>query len=376
MGIALLALVFGVMATLLFTRGGPAISEAARSGPLVVDSEPRGVEVQFIGEGAAELNQRYGGRSTPFTIREGIVIGTPIVAKFSKEGFLGLERELPPLETDVRPEPLFVELKKKAKEDAMGTLILFSKPRGARVKIDGAYVAGETPLNNVYVKAKALHQIEFELTGFSKRIETVMVDAGSQKVLDVELTPDPNAQQASAATQTQNTAASVQPVPSQPTPSESAATAASEKKTNLPRLPAKGYLNLDSNVAVDVKLGGRFLGATPIEKLALKAGKHKLRLESEAEGFYFFKGVHIRSGRTSSVDVQLGKGKLATNAKPWAKVRVGNASGKDTPARFELFEGTYQVQFECPNKEIMARKVAIKPGSTSSLSVDCNASTP
>ena len=372
-GIAALALIFGVMVTLLLTRATPSMNAEPRSGPLVVDSEPRGVTVVFSGQGAEQVNKRYGERRTPFTIQEGIVIGPPLLARFSKETYLSIERELPPLESDVRPEPLFVELKRKQAADAVGTLILFSKPHGARVKIDGQRIEGQTPLNNVYVKAKVLHQVEFELAGYKKRIETLTVLAGNQKVLEVVLSPDANAQIPKATSSVQENQPRVENIDTSVLSNEAKKP---KKPKNLPRLAAKGRLNLNSNVSVDVKTGRKFLGTAPLEGVPLKAGRHKIRLENEDEGFYLYKSVNVRSGKTSTIDIHLGKGTFSTNAKPWAKVKVGKASGKDTPARFELFEGTYRVEFECPNKEILSRTITIKPKATSSLVVDCNANAP
>ncbi len=69
--------------------------------------------------------------------------------------------------------------------------------------------------------------------------------------------------------------------------------------------PAVGYLTLTTAPSTTASLGGRSLGATPLERVALPPGTHALRLVDEARGIDRELEVEIRAGQTTEHRVEL-----------------------------------------------------------------------
>ncbi|OGR09218.1 MAG: hypothetical protein A2341_23620 [Deltaproteobacteria bacterium RIFOXYB12_FULL_58_9] len=342
-------------------------SELPRSGTLAVDSEPRGARVVFVGPGADELNQLYEGYRTPFAIVEGVPVQHGMKMQIIKDGFDFVETDLPPLEVGVVPQPIFVELTGSG-EKAEGTLVVLSTPPGAEVWLDGNRVNSRTPLNNLRVRGGEMHKIEVRLAGYIPKWETVYVEAGSRRFIEATLFQestgaDPNPE---------NPIPAIAPTEDAIAPS-SLPDAGPTNPPDPPRQPTggKSYLTVTSPHKLKVTVDRKNVGETPIRKLAVDSGVRQLRLYDEKEGFTLRRKVRLVAGRTETVDIRPGKGKLSVNATPWAWVRIGKSKPAETPMRIDLFEGEYAVLFECPDGSRKRENTRVTPGQTTSLSVSC-----
>ncbi len=332
--------------------------EQPRSGQLIVESEPRGARVVFLGPGAAELNERYDGRGyrTPFTISEGVPVASGLRARFLKDGFEVVERELPALKEGVVPEPLFAELTLVDEKAQAGSLILLSTPSGADVYLDGNKVEGKTPLADIRVRGGETHKVEYHLQGYEARSETVYVEPGSRRFIEMALFASKKKAESKA--------------------EESAAAPSSEladKRRSDNARPAGGraYITVTSPLKLRVSVGGRFVGETPLRRLAVEPGLQRISLASPSEGFSTRRKVRLAAGRTETIDVKPQKGNLALNATPWAWVRLGKASPSETPVRLQVYEGDYEVTFECPDGRKKVEHAHVNADQTSSVSVSC-----
>ncbi|MEK7704245.1 MAG: serine/threonine-protein kinase, partial [Myxococcota bacterium] len=321
------ALVLGLATSLVLVLSSDKIdaSHLPRSGPLTVDSEPRGARIEWQGPGAEALNERYETYRTPVTITEGVPVDVPMRARFFKDGFDVAEVDLPQRVAGVQPEPLFVELRAGKALAQPATLVLLSTPPGAEVWVDGNRVPGTTPLNEVRVGGAQNHAIEFRLAGYELRTMSVYAEPGGRRFVDVTLP-----QLASAV--------------AKPPPRADSAPAPDTTPDGKDRRPAgteeaRGFLTITSPVVLKVKVDGRPVGETPVRHLALDAGGHRIDLDSAQEGIDLQRRVRIRGGRTENLAIQLRKGNLAINAVPWARVSFGKVSTAETPLRVELYEG-------------------------------------
>ena len=93
----------------------------------------------------------------------------------------------PPSQPPVQPvaEPVPAEKAPPPAAAAQGTLVVASKPTGARVVLDGRE-AGKTPLTLRDVKPGS-HKVRLELTGYRSWSSTVRVAAGRQRKVAASL---------------------------------------------------------------------------------------------------------------------------------------------------------------------------------------------
>ncbi|MEE8408989.1 MAG: serine/threonine-protein kinase, partial [Myxococcota bacterium] len=363
--VALMLVGVGVVAAFFLVNKRRDLRTMPRSGMLTVDSEPRGARVEFIGPGADQLNNRYGGRFTPFTIREGLPVENALRVRFLKDGFEVAEVDMPELEAGVVPEPLFVELPTGEEGREPGALILLTTPPGATVWVDGNRIDGTTPHNDVRVRGGETHKVEAYLKGYESRWETVYVEPGSRRFIEMTLTPDKDA------------TAGTPPggKPPEPTVGSPGAppSAKAKAKAKAPVAAASGssYLTVTSPLKLRVTVDSRYVGETPVRRLELKAGVRRIKLHSSSEGFTVRRKVRLAAGRTETLDIKPRRGNLALNADPWAWVSVGKASPSETPVRLKLYEGEYAVLFECPDGRRKRENARVVPGQTTSLSVSC-----
>jgi len=351
--VALGALLLGLGVTVGLVMSSSRLNprHAQRTGPLEIDSEPRGARVELVGKGVEPINGRYNRTRTPFTITEGLPANVPLSARFAREGYESVEVHVPAVEAGITPEPLFVQLTpSRAVSGSPATLIVLSTPKGAQVWIDGDQIPGETPLTNVQVVGAQTHKIEYRLRGYQQRVVSYYVEPGARRFVDEQLVPErPGTPQA---------------LPSSPD-------AASAPKGNSPAGTGPGFLSVSAAVPLKVSIPGRQLGQTPLRKVSLDAGTYRVSLENEEKGINLHRRVQIEAGQTEVIDIHVVKGDLSVNAIPWATVQVGKTSKVETPAQIALYEGEYEVVFECPNGQKKQEKAKVTAGQTTSLSVNC-----
>ncbi|MEZ4269878.1 MAG: serine/threonine-protein kinase [Myxococcota bacterium] len=322
------------------------------TGPLTIDSEPRGARVELIGAGVKSINKKYAGYRTPFSVVEGIPADTSLKVRIIKDGFPIKDLDVPPTPTGVVPQPLFAELQAQVPLQD-GTLFFLSTPEGATVSVDDEKLPGQTPLKEIRLKGGQIHRFEFRLAGFHSHQESLFVESGARRVVSVELAPlkKPNAKIPAAKGDTVVTTNSADPdaapqAPQQDSQKEDSSDEAGNGPEDTPS--SRAFLSLTSAMPMKVTIG-RFVGTTPVRKLALSPGVHRVRLESKAEGFVLYRKVRLQAGRSENLNVTPAKGKLAVNAVPWAFAKIGNQKANQTPFSVQLHEGEYDVVFECPD---------------------------
>jgi hypothetical protein len=159
----------------------PAVKPSAPPGHVVVRSTPAGASVTIDGKPAGHA---------PLTARD-LTLGTHSVV-LSRSGFVSETRRV----TLTRRAPsstITVTLKaeRAARADAapkgaaMGTLTVDSRPRGARVTIDGRAI-GVTPLSASGL-APGVHTVRVELAGYKPVTTEVTVKAGETARIAVTL---------------------------------------------------------------------------------------------------------------------------------------------------------------------------------------------
>ncbi len=153
--------------------------------------------------------------------------------------------------------------------------------------------------------------------------------------------------------------------PTNPTPTRTAEPVdageppASERKA----APAPdAFLSLTSNAPVEVWLGPKRLGATPLSRVRVKPGRLSLRLKNPKLGLARTVKLELRRGAELSREVTFGKGELSVNVSPWADVWLdGEKLGQTPLAAREVWEGRHQLRLSSPLgvKELV---VEVAPG--------------
>lgn len=397
--IALVTLVFGIAAAivLIYASHRRAPGELPRSGPLAIDSEPRGARIIFYGLGADILNGRYDGARTPFTVSEGIPVESMLEAEFVKDGYMVVKQTLPKLEEDKTPEPLFAELVAEAGTEK-ATLVVMSTPPGAELWIDGEK-RGVTPVTDVRVDGSMQHKVELKLAGHNTRFDQIYVEPGERRFVEASLektggsapAPTPPAAGSNSSSQAKTTAPAPQPrndrtdrgdksdrpaLVNKPSP-----TLKNDVKDNdrdedvdglkVPKSTGKGYVSIESSVPLKVYVGDKLLGDTPLKRVAIDTGNQKLRLVNDREGISMQRKITVKAGAIENINIQLRRGSLAVNATPWAWVRIGSRQPVETPLRLDVYEGDYTVRFECPDGKQMRDTAHVVAGKTATLSASC-----
>lgn len=354
----IMSLVISVTLVLISKRNGP--EDVPRSGPLVVDSEPRGARVIFSGLTSAELNERYGGYRTPFNIDEGIAVGAILRAEFVKDGFSKKIIDLPSVSEARVPPVLFAELVPDTKANR-AVLMLTTTPPGADLYLSGNPVDGKTPLEEVEIPARELVRIEVRMQGYEPASDSVFAAPGDRVVKSYSLTPKEGSVGEKAVTP-------------EPTPDEHPEPKDPPEGKKHRTVAKKGYLSVNAPLNLRIYLGNRSIGQAPTKRIALPVGTHRIRLENPSEGLVLSRRIRIKPGQTESIDLRLEKGNLAVQASPWANVTRGKQSVVQTPSRWSgLYEGDYRLRFECPDGKTFTKTVEVKGGSTGTAKVDCRA---
>ncbi len=391
--IALVVLVFGIAAAiiLVYASHRRAPGELPRSGPLAIDSEPRGAHIVFYGLGADMLNARYDGARTPFTVSEGIPVDAMLEAEFIKDGYVIVKQALPKVEEDIVPEPLFAELTAEAGTEK-ATLVVMTTPPGAELWVDGEK-RGTTPVTDVRVDGAMQHKIELKLAGHTTRIDQLYVEPGERRFFETTL--DKVVAPGALPTATPpNASPKATPSPAPLPRSEARAPDKSDRPAlvnkpsptlvrearddddeadgaRAPKAAGKGYVSIDSSVPLKVYMGERLLGDTPLKRVALEVGQQKLRLVNDREGISMTRKIRVSAGAVETIDIKLRRGSLAVNATPWAWVRIGSRQPVETPLRLDVYEGDYTVRFECPDGKQMKDTAHVVAGKTATLSASC-----
>jgi serine/threonine-protein kinase len=93
-----------------------------------------------------------------------------------------------------------------------------------------------------------------------------------------------------------------------------------------------------------VTLGGKVIGTTPLEAVELPVGKHTLALASSRFGIQRSLTVEVAAGELTTKTVDVPRGKLVINARPFAEVYVDGEHVGTTPVTRPVYEGRHEVK--------------------------------
>jgi serine/threonine-protein kinase len=316
-----------LLAGVLVAVAIPGQSEPPNIAALTVDSEPRGAAVTFTGPGSADLNERYRAVRTPFLLQ-----GAPegALARFTRDGFEPVDVTVPAV--DATTPPLLVEFTAPRQ---VGALQVTSEPPGAAIWVDARNTGLRTPAT-VEVNGALNHALLLKKEGHADVSEERFVGFGESVAIHGELAP---------------TAPS--PVPSpRPAPKPTAS------------------LTIRSDVAMSVWVDKRSLGTTPIRAAEVEAGMRNLRFVSDEHGFTMERKVQLRAGG-KTLTVNPARGRLSLNADPWAKVLIAGKELGTTPLSKEMYEGRYEVEFQCPDGKRVKKDVQVEGDGKVAATADC-----
>ncbi len=106
-----------------------------------------------------------------------------------------------------------------------------------------------------------------------------------------------------------------------------------------------GKLTLASKPrGLNVSLNGRSLGTTPLEAVDLPPGKHTLTVSSQRFGIARAVVVEIKAGALTKQTLDVPRGKLSVNARPFAEVYINGEHVGTTPLTRPVYEGRHEVK--------------------------------
>ena len=346
MMVALLSVGLGLLITLggLYWKRSQEPAHLVRSGPVIIESKPPGASVIFHGPGAQAWNNKYLDEKTPVIIEEGLPSSGEWSVTLKKSGFEDVLVSLPTFDPAPSPATVTIPLKIEYDIENQGTVTLITDPPGAHISIDGEDIMQVTPLQDWSTSSMTKHEVELVLPGYLPHYEVFKVETDSHLSIRVKLE-----------------------LKSAQLDADSVVSKSQQDHMK------HGYLTVRAPSRMRVFVDGKLSGVTPLKRKFLTVGEHQVEIRNEQTGLRLTRKTRIRPGSTSLVGISKKKGFLSVNAKPWAKFKIGTQSFQETPHRAPLFEGTYEVRFECPDGHTLTREVAIRPGRTSPLVVDCEA---
>jgi hypothetical protein len=257
---AILVVVVGVVGGLAWA-GRLYYARQTTPGTVVIESNPRGAEI-FV-DGASK-------GITPLTI----------ALSPGKHALELRRRGVPPRQftLDVSPGEQLKQQIDLSNARAVGTLVVTSTPKGARVLVDGKE-RGVTPLtlSDLFVGS---HAVVLDSTEGSV-LRNVQIQAGGSVTLDEAI--------------------------------------------------FSGWIAVFAPFELQIYEGKRFLGTTENERIMMKAGRHELELVNTRLGFRETHAVDVKPGATVPVNVQSAQGTLRITAPEGAEVFIDGQRVGQTP---------------------------------------------
>jgi hypothetical protein len=274
-------------------------------GTVVIESNPRGAEV-FVDGSSKGL--------TPLTI----------ALPAGKHALELRRRGVPPRQftLDVSPGEQIKQQIDLSNARVVGTLVIASNPKGAKVLVDGKE-RGVTPLTLSDLSVGA-HAVTLDSTEGSVR-RTVQIQAGGSVTLDEAI--------------------------------------------------FSGWIAVFAPFDLQVYEGKHFLGTTENERIMLKAGLHELELVNTRLGFRETRSVDVKPGATVPVNVQSAQGTLRITAPDGADVFIDNKRVGVTPlAEQHVPLGTHEIVVKHP--QLGERRITATVTSSAPAEVNVDFSKP
>jgi serine/threonine protein kinase len=151
-----------------------------------------------------------------------------------------------------------------------------------------------------------------------------------------------------------------------------------EHPTNPETSPAAEgvHLVLKSEPAVRIKvLQGKHVRAQGKSPLSahVPPGNYEVEVYDEAQGIFHEDKITAK-GESVHETFTVGKGVMLISSFPWSNVSVDGKALGTTPQKWEGYEGTHAVTFECstPDKKKDAQKIEVKPGAQVRVKGKCD----
>ncbi len=133
-----------------------------------------------------------------------------------------------------------------------------------------------------------------------------------------------------------------------------------EKRAEAPAAAEKGALKVTSEPSVWVYDGEARLGRTPLE-IKLEPGRHDIRYVDKTKDLEVKSRVEIKSGQTSTRDLNFGVGTLRIQAPEGTKAFVGTRFIGEAPFKpLDLFEGRHRLKLK-KGSEVVEEWIDVPP---------------
>lgn len=134
---------------------------------------------------------------------------------------------------------------------------------------------------------------------------------------------------------------------------------------------AAGWLALSAPFDVQLYENADLIGSGSAARIMLQAGRHDIRIVSQALGFEETRRVDVAGGKVSTVKVDAPKAALSANARPWADVLIDGANVGQTPlANLSVSLGSHEVLFRHPQLGEQRQTVVVTAKGPNRISVD------
>jgi hypothetical protein len=155
--------------------------------------------------------------------------------------------------------------------------------------------------------------------------------------------------------------------------------------------PGNGHLTLVADSPVQVSIDGKPVGRTPIKKIAVTPGRHRIQYQSKALGSQVEFEVKAKADKqtTCTYSFETGQNRceeeggsvpptktgLTLHSEPVAEVFLdGNSIGKTPFELFELNPGHYKLEFRASGFQSITKEVDVSEGQNVKVEVQLSAS--
>jgi len=360
------------------------------------------LKVKLQAFGALEVTASHAGQPAPAQVAvDGKGVGiAPVSVKNLAAGTYEVGVRAPGLASltrRVRIKPGKTVSVARALKESKGKLTVTSQPAGAEV-LEGQDVLGKTPLRRRSL-GSGPHQLSLRLKGYAPASIKVDVPEGKEVKESIKLTPLPG-------TLVVITTASDRPLPGTDvrvdgqlvgrtpltwgnlTPGKHTVEIAragvvpvkrsvrvgpgGRVELTIPLRVPEGKLTLTSKPAgAEVLLGEEVLGTTPLQAVAIAAGRHTLKVRKE--GFLSVDvAVHVQDRKPAKARTTLKPVPptlVVESTPPAASVRInGKPAGKTPLRRTDLPPGSYQVELELKGHRGVKRSVELEDRKVAKIS--------
>ncbi len=204
-----------------------------------------------------------------------------------------------------------------------GHMMVDSDPEGAAVFVDDRPTNKSTP-TEIELTGNTVHQVEVRREDYEPRRWSVNLAPGERSTLRFMLvhSPEPEAPDASTGEPEQDDLA---------------------KPSAVPKGHARATLTLESTPPTEVYVGGARAGATPLKAHPVPPGDLVVELKNPSLGIHKKLRLHLKPGQAFSTKVNLEKGKVKFDIRPWAELAIEGKELGRSPTTVELYEGGYEV---------------------------------